>query len=66
MDIKAGDVVEWRGGDRTVGPIREIVIRNGDRRKVIAVVHGGLSLWLEGRDGRGAYGTVNNNDVVKV
>jgi hypothetical protein len=59
--MKPGDLVEWVGGTRTVGPHKEVAIKDGDRRRLVSIGNGRAT--LEGRDGRGLYGSVSVEDI---
>ncbi len=62
MTYYNGDTVQWAAAVATVGPFREVAIATGERRKVVGVGDGGR-LWLEGKNGRGLYGTVDPANV---
>lgn len=61
MTYYKGDVVEWIGGTRTVGPYKEVAITNSEKREVI--VGGTEQLWLAGANEKGLYGTVSVHNV---
>lgn len=62
----AGNIVRWKGGTKTVGPLKEVAITNGEIRTVVATTPDGR-LFLSGRDSKGnpsgVYGSVSPTDV---